>query len=137
MKISIRHRTRDKDSVAYILVLAITRCAVSVVETFHHLRPQNVVRTCDVEPCPLIKLCLVGRHLGLVPAEAFRTDSSKRAVVGVLTSFYKRQPKVDVFLLFQDQTSEDEVAAVEAGEMTGFEGESSAVESGEEGQIRT
>jgi hypothetical protein len=86
----------------YILVLAISRSAVSVVERLQHLRTQVIVAIGDVESSPVVELLLIGRHSSLVPAEALRANANQGLVVSVLAAGDELQAEVDVLLFFQD-----------------------------------
>lgn len=76
----------------------------------------------DVEAGTIVKLRLIGRHTILVPSETFRPDASEGLVVGVFAAGDELEAEVDVFLRVEHEAAEDEVAAVEAGEVAGGEG---------------
>ena len=105
----------------YVLILAVPSRAVSVVKRLQHFRAQEIIRTRDVEARTLVKLLLAARDSPFVPAETVGADASQSLVVGVLAAGDQLEAEVDVLLLGQDQAAEDEVAAVEAGEVTGFQ----------------
>ncbi len=52
--------------------------------------------------------------------EDFRSDARGGAHIGVMTAFDEDKAEVDVFLLVESQTAEDEGAAVEASHFESF-----------------
>lgn len=76
----------------------------------------------DVEAGTIVKLRLVGRHTLLVPSETFRSNTRESLGVGVFAAGDEVEAEVDVFLRVEDEAAQDEVAAVEAGEVAGGEG---------------
>ena len=117
----------------YISVLAIASGAVRVIERLQHLRPQDVVAAGDVEASTLIELCLIGGHFARIPAKPFGADAGQSLVVSVLAAGDKLEAEINVLLFFQDEAAENEVAAVEAGKVAGFELECGVVERGQVG----
>jgi hypothetical protein len=115
------------------LILAVTSGAISIVKRFEHLRAQDVVAACNVESRTLIELRLVLGHFARIPAKALRTNAGQSLVVGVLAAGDKLEAEVDVLLLFQDEAAENEVSAIEAGEVARFEFECGVVERGQVG----
>ena len=110
------------------MVLAIASGAIRVVKRFQHLRAKNVVAACDVKSRALIELCLVLGHFACIPAKALRTNAGQGLVVGVLATGDKIEAEIDILLLLEDEATEDEVSAVEAGKVAGFELEGGVVE---------
>lgn len=111
----ITRQEKEGRWMTYVLILAIARRAVSVVERLEHFRAQNVIRAGDVEARALVELFLISRDFALIPTEPFGTDAREGLVVSVFAAGDELEAKVDVFLLFEDEAAEDEVAAVEAG----------------------
>lgn len=118
-----------------ITVLLILCCSPRVVETLNDLWAQDVVAVVNVEASTLVEGRLAGgntRTGGSVavisgriawggagsidvadsPAEDFRANAGQRAIVCVLTAFNQGKTEVCVLLFTQDETAEDEVAAV-------------------------
>lgn len=123
---------RDKERVVLgttdVLVLAIACRAVSIVERLQHLRTQGITAIIDVESRAVVKLRLVGWHFAGIPGEGFRTDAGQSLVVCVLAAGNELETKVDVLLFFKNKAAQNEVSAVEAGEVAGFENQRSVVE---------
>ena len=115
------------------MVLAIASGAIRVVKRFQHLRAKNVVAACDVKSRALIELCLVLGHFACIPAKALRTNAGQGLVVGVLATGDKIEAEIDILLLLQNEAAENEVPAIEAGEVARFEFECGVVERGQVG----
>jgi hypothetical protein len=124
-------------SETYILILAVARSTIGVIERLQHLRAEDVVATRDVETSALIELCLISGHFAVVPSEAFRTNASQSLVVSVFAAGDELEAEVDVLLFFEDEASENEVSAIEAGKVAGLEDERGVVVGGQVGEIRT
>ena len=100
-----------------ILILPVSRNAVSIIEALNHLRPEDIIPIADPETRTLIELRLVRGEGRSVPAKRLWADASQGLAVCVLTRVNKLQAEVFVFLLFQDDATEEVVASVEAGQV--------------------
>ena len=107
----------------------------SVVETFENLRTQHVHGVGNVETGLLVKSLLIRRNGRRVPAEGFRPDHGSRVGVGVVAAVDERETEVNVLLLLENLASEDEVAAVETGQVLRRVDKGVVVERGEESQV--
>jgi hypothetical protein len=120
-----RRINRHKRIPGPIPVCLITRCSVSVVETLDDFWAKDVIAIRDVETSFLVKSGLVSWRRGVVgvigcgvvgdPAEDLGADSCGGTCVGVLAAFDELESEVDVLLLFECETAEDEGSAVETG----------------------
>ena len=111
-----------------VLVLAIARRAISIVERLQHLRTQGITAIINVESRAVVKLRLVGWHFAGIPGEGFRTDAGQSLVVCVLAAGNELETEVDVLLFFEDKATKNKISPIEAGQVTGFEDQCSVVE---------
>ena len=109
-----------------VLVFRVTSGSIGVVETLNNLRAEDVYRRSNIEARLLVECQLVCWGLGVVgvvgssgvgdPSELFWSDSSGVLGIGILAAVHECQTKVNVLLLVQDETSENEVSSVEASD---------------------
>lgn len=69
---------------AYILIQAVSSCAVCIVKALNDLRPKRIATVGDVKASTLVERRLVGWDGCLVPREAFGTDAGQCRIVSVL-----------------------------------------------------
>lgn len=108
-----------------VSVHLVARCSVSVVHALEVLGTEHVVAGCDVEAGLLVEgLLISGRRwiIGILrrggvfnPLEHFRADAGGGACICVVAAIHESDAEVDVLLLFEDETTEDEGSTVEAG----------------------
>ena len=124
------------------MVLGISRSAVRVVVRFDHLGAQIVASAVDPVSVLVVEIGLVGGRrgalaLGIFPVEAVGTDMGRGRSVSGVTPGSKSQTEVHQVLVVKHQSAEDEVAAVEAGQVLGVEVEGLVVVVGQEGDVGT
>ena len=90
---------------------------VSVVIRLDDLGPRDVVAILDPETILLVKGRLGGGQRGRVPGENFGADAGGGGDVGRVAAVDEGEAEFDVVLAFEDFAAEEEVAAIEAGEM--------------------
>jgi len=104
-------------------VCLVARGSVGVVETLDDFRAEDVRPVRDVEACFFVEgLFIRGRAWvgGIIggsgvghPSEHLGADTRQSIGVGILAACNEGNTKVDIFLLFENETSEDEVPSVE------------------------
>lgn len=107
-------------SPSHVLVLLVTSDPVRVVDALHGLGPEDVVGDGGPETGLLVEVLLVGGRgvggvVGVDPVEDLGTDTRGSLEVGLEVGLGELKTEVDVLLLLEDDTGEDEVAADEAG----------------------
>lgn len=122
-------------------------CAVGVVERFDDFWSQNIVRASDIEARFFVESKLISwrlgicggrdRSVGLDPTEDFRTNTSKSALIRIMTAVHELEAEIDVFLLFEGEATEDERSTVETGKVLRFQDSGLAVILGQECKVRT
>lgn len=100
-----------------IAIHLIARNAVCVIIRLDHLRPRDVLAVLDPEAGFRVEGRLVGGQGGGVPGEGLRADSGQGGDVGVVAAVDEREAEVDIVLAVEDFAAEEEVAAIEAGEV--------------------
>lgn len=107
-------------SPSHVLVLLVTSDTVRVVDALHGLGAEDVVGNGGPETSLLVEVLLVGGRgvggvVGVNPVEDLGTDTRGGLEVGLEVGLGELKTEVDVFLLLEDDTGEDVVAADEAG----------------------
>ena len=93
--------------------------SVRIVETFHDFGAQVVEWVGDVEAVLVVEGLVGGIHTRGVPAENLRSDPREGGGVQIVTAVDERESEIDVILSVQYGASEEEIPAVEAGQMLG------------------
>ncbi len=120
-----------------VLIRLIPRDAIGVIVRLDDLRPGDVLAVFDPEAGFLVEGRLGEGKRVRVPGEAFGTDAGECGDVGVVAAVDEREAEVDVVLAAEHLAPEQEVAAVEAGEVLGLEDQVSTLVLRDEGQVRS
>lgn len=94
-----------------------TRGSEGVVIALDDFGAEIVQRVGDVEAVLVVESGVVRRESRGVPAEGFGPDRRRGAVVDGVAAVDELEAEIDVVLPREDLAAEDEVAAVETGEM--------------------
>ena len=103
----------------HVLVLAVAGDAVGVVQALHGLGAQDVRGRGGPEAGLVVELGLVGGRLlavglgGVDPAEALGANAGGCLLVGLVVRVGELDAVVDVLLLVEEDTAEDEVSTSE------------------------